>query len=277
MPYVSSYRKSFRRRRYPRRTTRYSRRARRPGRYTRTRRTRATANYSKQGGRVISRKTQVKFPYTWTNLEAVGANSSVSLTFVGNALIPNSSSYANDTPQPGDYWAAGVTEYSGFYDKYRVDGSSIKINISTTVANSSLEAVLIAVPTTTVGGQVSAMISTLDALDYNEIMAWQYASWKLLQAGGNNQSIWFNKFRRTRSMLGYKDAGDVQELLAEMPLTDGTGGVKWRQSDMCNWFYYLRVFNTTANASSFNIIVKMVQYTTLQNLRFRSQTEVPEG
>lgn len=78
-------------------------------------------------------------------------------------------------------------------------------------------------------------------------------------------------------MLGYKDAGDVQELLAEMPLTDGTGGVKWRQSDMCNWFYYLRVFNTTANASSFNIIVKMVQYTTLQNLRFRSQTEVPEG
>lgn len=275
MAYVS-YRKrsSYRTRRPFRRTTRSTRRSRRPGRYTRSRRTRSTINYSKQGGRVISRKTQVKFPFTYSDRPTIASGGDISITFVGNALMPVSSDYASNVPQSGDVWSAGVTEYAGFYDKYRVDGSSLKMNVSTTTGGAALECVLIALPIT--GSTVQNMINTLDALDYDNIMAWQYASWKLLHAGGNNQSVWFNKYRKTRNMLSYKDAGDVQELLCEMPLLDGSGGVKWPfPTDDRTWIYYLRIFNTTQNATTVNILAKMVQYTTLQNLRFRSQTEVP--
>lgn len=278
MAYVS-YRKrsSYRTRRPFRRTTRSTRRSRRPGRYTRLRRTRATVNYSKQGGRVISRKTQVKFPFTYSDRPTIAAGADYSITFVGNALVPVSSDYTIHTPAVGDAWAAGVTEYAGFYDKFRVDGSSLKMNVSTTTGGAALECVLIALPVTETS--ISSMITTLNNLDYDNIMAWQYATWKLLHAGGNNQSVWFNKFRRTRNMLSYKDAGDVSELLSELPQIDGSGGTKWPPTvgaTNTQWIYYLRIFNTTQNATTANILAKMVQYTTLQNLRFRSQTEVPE-
>lgn len=273
------YRKKFygtRSRRYSRRTTRPVRRS---GRYRRsryTRKTRSTVNYSRQGGRVISRQTQVKLPWSETitsTFQGTGT-ASVSYWWLGNSLLPTST-MTGGVPQPGDTWAAGVSQYAGFYDRYRVDGSSIKINVVNRTAGAFLKCVLLSAPITT---NLSNLLTQLDALSYEDLMSWQYASWKNALFSGNNQSVWFNKFRKTKHMLSYKNASDNNEVEFELPNPNGTGG-SYSTFPNTGYVYYLRLFNQTGAAGTspitYDLTVKMVLYTTLLSPTLRTQVAVP--
>lgn len=262
--------------RYSRRTTRYSRRS---GRYRRsryTRRTRSTVNYSRQGGRVISRQTQVKLPWSETITSNIpNGTDSISYWWLGNSLFPASSSSSSSFAQPGDTWAAGVSQYMGFYRRYRVDASSIKINLVNRTPGAFLKCVLLSTP---LSKPLNEMIPELDALSYEDLMSWQYASWKSATGAGNNQSIWFNKFRKTKHMLSYRNASDNQEVEFSLPDPDGTDGTRPTNPNT-GYLYYLRMFNQTGTQPSilaYDMTVKMILYTTLLSPTLRTQLVVPE-
>lgn len=261
------------RRRYPRRTARPVRRS---GRYRRsryTRKTRSTVNYSRQGGRVISRQTQVKLPWSESITSTVTGGSSVSYWWLGNSVCPTSVG-VDGTPDPGDTYAAGVAQYAGFYNRYRVDGASIKINIINRTNNAYINCVLLSAPLT---DSLSNTITNLDALSYDDLMSWQYASWKGSLGSGNNQSIWFNKYRKTKHMLSYRNASDNNEVEFSLPNSNGQNGTYPSQANT-GYVYYLRLFNvqtTPPTTVSFAMTVKMLLYTTLLSPTLRTQVVVP--
>lgn len=206
------------------------------------------------------------------------ANQTITYVFVGNSLIPDNTT---GTPVAGDEWASGTTEYGAFYDQYRVDASQIKIQITNRTGSSNLyDVVLLAAPVTT---STAAFIASLDALSYNDLKSWQYASWRTLGVlGSGNSTLWFNKFRRTKNMLSYRDSGDQRELLEEMPQPDGSGGTTPSsgagQQNPQTFIYFLKIFDLASGQSgSLAVSVKMIMYTTMQTLRFRAQTVVPSG
>lgn len=199
---------------------------------------------------------------------------SVSYVFHGNSLLPTSV-LTTGVPQPGDTWAAGVSQYAGFYDRYRVDGSSIKINIVNRTAGAFLKCVLLSAPITTT---LSQLVTDLDALSYEDLMSWQYASWKNALFSGNNQSVWFNKFRKTKHMLSYKNASDNNEVESLLPNPNGSGGSYPVQSNT-GYIYYLRLFNqngaTGTSPITYDLTIRMILYTTLLAPTLRTQVVVP--
>lgn len=199
---------------------------------------------------------------------------SVAYWWLGNSLLPTSVT-TSGVPQPGDTWAAGVSQYAGFYDRYRVDASSIRINIVNRTSGGFLKCVLLSAPITT---NLSSLITQLGALSYEDLMSWQYASWKNALFSGNNQSVWFNKFRKTKHMLSYKNASDNNEVEFELPNPDGTGG-SFSTFPNTGYVYYLRMFNQTGAAGTspitYDLTVKMIFYTTLLSPTLRTQVVVP--
>lgn len=228
---------------------------------------------------LASRLLRIKLPWVKSFDPVVAVSGSQSYAFQGNAIVPYTASGQSglNTPASGDSLPAGEVEYSGLYDRYFVNGSSIKVEVvsinSQQLASSPLvRAVLLAIPFVSPGSgdNWQANKAQLDAYSYDQLLAWQYAKWRMLgsNAGGSSRLI-FKMFRKTKSMSGLKDLRDNIEYSGD--LTDGSlSSASMAGINPLNGFmYYLRFFNHDATTTApLAITVRMSLYMTMTNREF---------
>lgn len=230
---------------------------------------------------LASRLLRVKLPWVKTFSPSVATSGSQSYAFQGNAVVPytvNGQTLQNQ-PTPGDSLPAGETQYSQFYDKYFVNGSSIKVEVvstnAVTTAQPLVRAVLLAIPfiyddgSTVSNDTWQANKAQLDGYSYEQLLAWPYAKWRMIGANSGGASrLVFKMFRKTKNMCGIKDLRDNQQYGAF--LTDGTTQANLYGTNPTNGFmYYLRFFNSSGtNAAPLEITVRMSLYCTLTNREF---------
>jgi len=260
----------------PRRTyTTRTRRSRRP-------RARNNVNQLTMRAPLASRLLRVKLPWVKTfSVTMPQGPSSESFAFQGNGLVPYTSagqSGSNTNPSAGDILPAGAVEYSQFYDRYYINGSSIKAEIVNTQSSSGgstlIRAVLLAIPfvTDSTGGVAGddnwqANKTQLDGYTYEQLLAWPYAKWRMLGAntGGSSRLI-FKMFRKTKNMCGIKDLRDNRDYGAN--LTDGSPTIQSGQVNPGNGFmYYLRLF-TNNGTPLVEMNVRMSLYVTMTSREF---------
>lgn len=230
---------------------------------------------------LAARLLRVKLPWIKTFNSIIVTSASQSYAFQGNGIIPYTllGQTGANIPSNGDILPAGETEYSNFYDRYYINGSSIKVEAVNTAATSSavlVRAVLLAIPFTS-----SVMTSTnddwtnqktqLDAYTYEQLLAWPYAKWRMLGSNtGGASRLTFKMFRKTKHMSGIKDLRDNQEFCGH--LTDGNSEMITTENviNPYNGFmYYLRFFqNGSATSATLDITVKMSLYCTMTNREF---------
>ncbi len=95
-----------------------------------------------------------------------------------------------NVPAAGDSLPAGEVEYSSLYDKYFINGSSIKIEainsatVNTATSTQVLRCVLLAIPFSTGSSPTNddwpANKAQLDAYTYEQLLAWPYAKWRMI-------------------------------------------------------------------------------------------------
>lgn len=271
MVYRRPFRRSYRRP-YRKTTRKYGKKKRFSSRKTFTK---STLTVGKINPQIISRTMYVKLPYSFEKAATISASSNQNYVFLGNSLVSEPSG-VNYALANGDLWANGVTQWCSFFDKYRVLGSSLKLQIISNGSSDVIRAVLIAVPTTTqvTLDTVAAKVTELNALSTPDLMAWPGASWKMLSTSGNsNNMAWLKNFTKTKSILGVKDIRDNSQLIAELPNPDGTDGTILLSSSgntstsnpLVSWFFYLRVQNFANSNQSIRIFGKQKYYTELLN------------
>lgn len=224
---------------------------------------------------LASRNLYVKLPYSRVFATSIGTSSAQSYVFTGNALVPYTAA-ASGNPAAGDVLPGGLIQYGQFYNDAVAFGSSFKCQIMapSTAVNSLLRCVLITMPFRdgVIGGSDqdrSAVITQLDSYTYEQLIAWPYASWKTLSIGsGGSPTVYFKKFRKTKSMLGVKDVVDGPEFRMDMPQT--TADLAGDPSEGFIW--YLRIFNrSTTDAIVPEVVVKMSTYLKMSTREFNQQ------
>lgn len=251
----------------PRRTyTTRTRRTRRP-------RARNNVNQLTMRAPLASRLLRIKLPWVKTfSVTMASGPSSNSFAFQGNAIVPYTTPGQTSFNQPaaGDLYPAGVVEYSQFYDKYFINGSSIKVEIVNTQSSSGgstlIRAVLLAVPFIADGNDTWLDIKAqLDGYTYEQLLAWPYAKWRMLGAntGGSSRLI-FKMFRKTKNMCGIKDLRDNTDYGNWLP--DGTTQVRGVNPNN-GFMYYLRLF-TNNGTPLVEMTVRMSLYVTMVNREF---------
>lgn len=276
MPYRRKYasrKPAYRRYSAPRKYgKKYNRR-----RFTKKRYAKNNVNQLTMRAPLASRLLRVKLP--WVKTFSSTITSSQSYAFQGNGIVPytvTGQTGVQNYPSAGDTLPAGELEYSQFYDRYFINGSSIKVEIVNTQSSSGgstlIRAVLLAVPFISESGvnndNWQANKAQLDAYTYEQLLAWPYAKWRMLGAntGGASRLI-FKMFRKTKHMCGIKDLRDNQEYSGR--LTDGSlvssipDGVNPTQGFM----YYLRLF-TNNGTPLVEMTVRMSLYVTMTNREF---------
>lgn len=273
-PRRSAYRRPYAYRKYGKK---YGRR-----RFTKKRFARNNTNQLTMRAPLASRLLRVKLPWVKTFAPNLAISGSQSYAFQGNGIVPYTAAGqtgSNTTVAAGDSLPAGEVEYSSFYDKYVINGSSIKVEAISingqAQANSPLiRAVLIAVPFTATDNSPvqdtwQAVKIQLDTYSYEELLAWPYAKWRMIgsNAGGASRLI-FKMFRKTKNMSGVKDLRDNLEYISN--LTDGTAqAVGNVVNPTAGFMYYLRFFNAnTTLTAPLEITVRMSLYVTMFSREF---------
>lgn len=269
----------YARRRYPARPPRkrygkkYGRR-----RFTKKRFARNNVNSLTMRASLASRMLRVKLPWITTFGPNLATSGSQSYAFQGNAIVPYTAAgqTGGNAPGAGDSLPAGEVEYSQFYDRYVINGSSIKVEAISingqAQANSPLvRAVLLSVPF--VGNDTSdnwqSVKAQLDTYTYEELLAWPFAKWRMIgsNTGGASRLI-FKMFRKTKQMSGVKDLRDSSQY--QGVLTDGTTSVSGPSvNPQSGFMYYLRFFNAnTSLTAPLEITVRMSLYVTMYSREF---------
>lgn len=272
-PRRSAYRRPYAYRKYGKK---YGRR-----RFTKKRFARNNTNQLTMRAPLASRLLRVKLPWVKTFSPNIAFSGSQSYAFQGNAIVPYTvgGQTGINLPAAGDSLPAGEVEYSNFYDRYVINGSSIKVEAISingqAQANSPLvRAVLVAVPftnstNTPVNDTWQAVKTQLDTYTYEELLAWPYAKWRMIASntGGASRLI-FKMFRKTKHMCGLKDLRDNIDYTSN--LTDGTAAAAGDNINPANGFmYYLRFFNSnTSLTAPLEITVRMSLYVTMFSREF---------
>lgn len=215
---------------------------------------------------IQARELYVKLHFTRSANMNVSAGGGSTLAVLGNSLIPMPASYSGSI-STGDLWCAGVAEYAGFYNLYRVLGCSIKIQLTNISTSNVLRCVLVPVtfggPETGSSSTVGDKISELDGLTYDQLIQQPYTKSRVIgYATGGPNSIYLKLFRKTKSMLGCKDIRDNENTYARMPDITGANGTIL-SGGAFSWFYYIRIFNAAASIQTVDYSIKVKYYTQL--------------
>lgn len=232
---------------------------------------------------LAARLLRVKLPWAKTFVTSIGVADDESFVFQGNGIVPYTLAGQTGTNDPavGDSLPAGEVEYSTLYDKYFINGSSIKVEALNINGSSGsfafVRAVLLAVPFATGDGSTpDTWFSTkaqLDSYSYSQLLAWPYAKWRMLGANtGGASRLTFKMFRKTKSMCGLKDLRDNREYGAS--LTDGLTAITGNINPQNGFMYYLRFFQAGSSSASvpIEITVRMSLYVTMTNREFNPVT-----
>lgn len=268
----------YARRRYPARPShkRYGKKYARK-RFSKKRFARNNINSLTMRAPLASRMLRVKLPWIKTFGPNLAVSGTQSYAFQGNAIVPYTAGgvAGANTPAAGDSLPAGEVEYSQFYDRYVINGSSIKVeavNVNTQgQANSPLiRAVLLSVPF--VGNDTSdnwqSVKAQLDGYTYEDLLSWPFAKWRMIGSnqGGASRLI-FKMFRKTKQLSGVKDLRDSSQY--QGVLTDGTAQAAGNANPTSGFMYYLRFFNAnTTLTAPLEITVRMSLYVTMYSREF---------
>lgn len=251
-------------------------------RFTKKRYAKNNVNQLTMRAPLASRLLRVKLPWVKTFSHNFTASSSQSWVFQGNGIVPYTSAgqsgITSNNPGPGDSLPAGEIEYSNLYDKYFINGSSIKVEVVNT-ANTpagTIRFVLLAIP---FGSGISAspvldnwpsVRDQLNSYTYEQLLAWPYAKWRMLGSNlGGSSRLLVKMFRKTKHMCGIKDLRDNVEYRGA--LTDGLSAFAINQAiNPGNGFmYYIKMFNTSgSNTPNIDMTVRMSLYVTMTNREF---------
>lgn len=277
MPYVSNYRRSRRLTRRFRRFTRKTTKGRK--RFSKKKFTKNTANAVAIRGLVIPREVYAKLKCNQLENITSPGNSSVRRLYLGNSATfypPQGALGAFATPNAiipaGELYPGGFTDYGSFFDKYRILGSSIRIEgIMTTNSNTSfVRLVMIPIgPNPDVAADaIENMVNQLDAFSFDQLMGYPQAQYRQIgvQTGGVSKFV-FKSFRKTKTMLAFKDIRDREEVNTDMPLPDGTLGTRPDAQNL--WGWYFRAFNDDATvAQTMKMTVTVKNYVNFNKKRF---------
>lgn len=225
---------------------------------------------------LAARLLRVKLPWVKTFNVQVSQNQSATFAFQGNAIVPYTvaGQSGSNTPAAGDSLPAGEVQYSALYDKYFINGSSIKVEAVNTSAGTTtvlLRAVLLAIPfiqgDSSLDDTWSANKAQLDAYTYEQLLAWPYAKWRMIaQNTGGASRLNFKLFRKTKAMCGLKDLRDNSQYGGS--LTDGTTTAQ-SYNPQNGFMYYLRFFqNGSTTVATLDVTVRMSLYCTMTNREF---------
>lgn len=277
MPYVSNYRRSRRLTRRFRRFTRKTTKGRK--RFSKKKFTKNTASAVAIRGMVIPREVYAKLKCSQLeNLTATTSNS-VRRWYLGNSgsfYPPQGALGAAPAPAStiavGELYPGGFCDYGSFFDKYRILGSSIRIEgiMTTNNAASFVRLVMIPIGPNPDSGSdsIQNMVNQLDAYDFNSLMGYPQAQYKqiAIQTGGFSKFV-FKSFRKTKTMLAFKDMRDNLEQNADMPLPDGTLGTRPDENNL--WGWYFRAFNDDASVNqTIKMTVTVKNYVNFNKKRF---------
>lgn len=284
MPYA---RKGFRR---SRKGYRRTRKGRTRGRFSRKRFQKGVPRGLK-AGLYIPRQAFVKLPITRIiTSPALLANQNYNLGIWGTGLTAPFSTGV--VPAAGDLYPLGLSQYSNFYQFYKVLGASIKvqINSSTTISGDSTATTqasyfcsLSAAQGDPYDTDIGSNYFKMSNITTQDLISYPGTSWRLAsQSMGNRQNVFLKAFRKTKSMLGIKDMRDAVMCQGFLPGTEASypNGRNPTASDSYdnNWFYIIRVDPNISNpipAGSFQMIVKVKYYVQLYGRDFNNQASVP--
>lgn len=261
--------------RRPRSTPHTTRRTRRT-RFTRKRFARNNINQLTMRAPLASRLLRVKLPWVKT----FSFNASQSYAFQGNAIVPYTvaGQTSNNIPAAGDSLPAGQLEYSTLYDKYFINGSSIKVEAVCTQnsagSNSLVRAVLLAFPfSTDPSDNWNSNKAQLDSYTYEQLLSWPYAKWRMIAANtGGPSRLVFKMFRKTKNMCGLKDLRDNSEYGSN--LSDGlSSSSSLVDNPRAGFMYYLRFF-AASGTPPVELTVRMSLYCTLTHREFNPVTPI---
>lgn len=262
-------------------------------RFTKKRYARNNVNSLTMRAPLASRMLRVKLPWIKTFDPNVPTLGSDSFCFQGNAIVPytaqgQGSTNDNTNIQPGDFLPAGAVEYSRFYDRYVINGSSIKVEAVNNAAASQstaplIRAVLLAIPfretstsAATTRDDWYQIRTQLNGYTYEQLLAWPYAKWRMLGSNtGGASRLNFKMFRKTKHMSGVKDLRDNN--LYSGNLTDGLTSVSTNENvqPAAGFMYYLRFFNANAVTTAVvSVTVRMSLYITMYSREFNPVTTV---
>lgn len=282
MPYVRrSYRKPSYRRRIPyRRKRTFGKR-----RFSRKKFAKNNINQLTMRAPVASRLLRIKLPWVMSVDDTIPASNTLINSYQGSAIVPwtsngNSGAFTNyNFATAGDILPSGEVEYSQLYDRYFVNGSSIKVEALTAENFTGVvRAVLLAVPFTSSGptntppDDYPGVRNQLDGYSYEQLLSWPHAKWRMLgTADGGKSRLIFKMFRKTKHMTGKKDLRDDSTNGGN--LTDGlyqfpSGTSSWNINPTTGFMYYLRFFNTASTDVDINLTVRMSLYLTLVSREF---------
>lgn len=276
-----------RRRRAPRR--RFNRRKfpRRPGYSRRFKSKRFVRGIPRFQGQVIPPTMMIKLPYVNNfqyTLAAGGTAGDTNADLIqGNAIVPFCSQGQVGTPTgvgnvpiAGDQLPADFYRWAGFYDRYYVMASKIKIEaVFSSVETTGVSCVqvgLLARPfssfsssaTASVDNSWPSLVTSMAALEYKDLVTYPYSKTRMIStsAGGNSRLFW-KMFRKTKRMYGVKDVRDNEELqgyLFQAP--DATAGFYDNVNPHHGFFYYFRFYNV-GQACVVNYTLRMTLYINL--------------
>lgn len=247
-----------------------------------------TSNTLVQRATLAAKSLYVKLPWIKTFTTSIAAAGSSTYSFQGNGMVPytsfgNTPGNTPNTETAGDLIPAGVQEYSTFYDKYVILGSSIKIeanntSVATSVVNGNLRCVLIAIPyssTNDTNDDWGAVRTQLNAYTYEQLLAWPYAKWRILPVNSSGFSVcYFKMFRKTKHMCNIKDMKDVSQSVLTVgsyggTLPDGTVSAASMNNPDQGFMYFFKIFNlSAASIIDVNLTVKMRLYCNLFSREF---------
>lgn len=283
MPYYA------RRRTYTRRPYKAKKYGKKYGkkRFTKKRFARNGVNQLTMRAPQASRLLRVKLPYTKSFSASFTGAGSKWYAFQGNSIFPFTTKGQDDSipgaignvPTTGDTITPMISNYSQMYDKYTVNGSSIKLQIVNAASPSPFRVVLLSIPfngrfgdvTTSAGNDTwVANLAQLNSYGYEELLSWPYAKWRMLgSSNGGTTSVHMKMFRKTKNMCGIKDLRDNGEYQAFT--TDGninenaTQNAFYGCTPQSGFMYYLRIFSQIPGEDyrPFEITVRMSLYVTL--------------
>lgn len=216
----------------------------------------------------------------WVKLESLTAplTSSIRRVYLGNSpspYPPQGALTAFAVPAvaipAGEVYPGGFVENAAYYDKYNVLGSSIKIrgHVTATTGGLIIRMVLIPIMPSPDGATdtLENMINQLDAYTFDQLMSFPQAQYKqIICAASGHAQFMFKAFRKTKTMLQFKDIKDVPEQSADMPDTAAAGGE--RPNSANQWGYYLRAFNSTPTNTTIETTTEMKLYMRYFQRRF---------
>lgn len=277
---------------------RYAPKSRRPKRYgtkkynrrfKRKRFARNSVNQLSMRAPLASRLLRVKLPWVETETIQIAPNAATSICYQGNGLCPTTVAglTTENKPAAGDTIASGAIEYSNFYDRYVINGSSIKLEIVNRNVNAPqdgsftssglIRAVLMAVPFTFISApgtgandDWASVRAQLDGYTYEQLLAWPYAKWRMLGSNSGGASrLLFKMFRKTKAMSGVKDLRDNDAFIAVMPNNGATTALSVSNPNS-GFMYYLRLFGEAPPGTNQTVAItsRMSLYTTMFSREF---------